>query len=94
MKLITIRDFRSRSRQIQNELPKYHEMVITSNGKPIAIMSAVTERDFERSLKAIRASRVASAVDDLQSASIMSGRNKLMPSDINKEIAASRKTRR
>ena len=94
MKLVTIRDFRSKSRQIQNDLPKYHEMVITSNGKPIAIMSAVTEADFEESLKAIRATRAASAISAIQTVSVRSGKNELSLKDINKEISSSRKKHR
>ena len=39
MRFITIRDLRSKSAQIQRELPKEKEMVLTSNGKPIAILS-------------------------------------------------------
>ena len=54
MKFITIRDLRSKSRQIQMDLPKFKEMILTSNGKPIAIMSVITEESLEDSLSAIR----------------------------------------
>ena len=47
MRFVTIRDFRSKSAQIQRELPKEREMVLTSNGKPIAILTATSADRIE-----------------------------------------------
>lgn len=94
MKFVTIRDLRSKSRQIQNDLPKYKEMILTSNGKPIAIMTMITEESLEDSLSAIRRSRAIRAVTGLQLQSAKSGRYMMPAREIEVEIGEARKARR
>ena len=43
MKFLSVRDLRGKSAQIWKELPDEREMVITSNGRPIAILAAINE---------------------------------------------------
>ena len=93
MKFVTIRDLRSKSRQIQNDLPKYKEMVLTSNGRPIAIMTAISEESMEDSLAAIRRARAISAVTGLQSQSVKSGKYMTRISEIEDEIREVRRRR-
>lgn len=93
MKFVTIRDLRSKSRQIQIDLPKYKEMVLTSNGKPIAIMASVSEDLLEESLDAIRRARATRAVTGLQLESIKSKRYLISSREIDKEIRDVRKRR-
>jgi antitoxin (DNA-binding transcriptional repressor) of toxin-antitoxin stability system len=91
MKFVTIRDFRSRSAQIQRELPMEKEMVLTSNGKPVAIISAVSESDLEETLNAIRRARVSLAVTLLQSGSLGKGKNYITKNEIDAEIKEARR---
>lgn len=93
MKFVTIRDLRSKSRQIQNDLPKYMEMVLTSNGKPIAIMTAISEESLEDSLAAIRRARAISAVTGLQLQGAKSGKYVMRAREIEDEIKEVRKQR-
>ena len=93
MKFVTIRDLRSKSRQIQNDLPKFKEMILTSNGKPIAIMMAISEESLEESLSAIRRSRAVSAVTELQIRSVKAGKHLMGLREINDEIGKARSTR-
>ena len=93
MKFVTIRDLRSRSRQIQRDLPKYKEMILTSNGKPIAIMAAISEGSLEESLAAIRRARAISAVTGLQIQSVKSGRYAMRYREIEDEIKEVRRRR-
>ena len=44
MKFLSVRDLRGKSAQIWKELPGEREMVVTSNGRPIAILAAITEK--------------------------------------------------
>ena len=94
MKFVTIRDLRSKSRQIQNDLPKYKEMILTSNGKPIAIMTMISEDSLEESLAAIRRARAVRAVTALQRQSIKSGKYMMPAGEIEDEIRRVRKARR
>lgn len=94
MRFITIRDLRSRSAEIQRELPKEKEMVLTSNGKPIAILTATSAERIEESLAMIRRLRAMEAVDLMQRRSVEAGTDRMSLKEINKEIAAARKERR
>jgi len=93
MKFVTIRDFRARSGQIQKDLPKFSELILTSNGKPIAIMAAVTEASLEESLSAIRRARAITAVTKLQLKSVKSGKYAMRSHEIAREIKAVRRLR-
>lgn len=93
MRFITIRDLRSKSSQIQRQLPKEKEMVLTSNGKPIAILSATSGDALEKSLSMARRIRAESAVASMQKLSMETGKNRLSLNEINAEIAAVRKRR-
>jgi len=94
MKFVTIRDFRSNSGKIQKELPEHKEMILTSNGKPIAILCAVSDRTLVKSLRTIRQAMAMSAVAAMQASSYEAGRDKMILEEINEEIAAVRKGRR
>lgn len=94
MRFITIRDFRSKSAQIQRQLPEEKEMVLTSNGKPIAILFATSGESLEESLAIIRRGRAMAAVSHMQTQSVKSGTGRMSLVEINKEIGAERKSRR
>ena len=93
MRFITIRDLRSKSSQIQRDLPKEKEMVLTSNGKPIAILAATSADKIEESLAMIRRVRAIMAVDYIQRRSVEVGTDRMSLEEINKEITTARKNR-
>jgi antitoxin (DNA-binding transcriptional repressor) of toxin-antitoxin stability system len=93
MKFITVRELRGRSGQVWNTLTREREVILTSNGKPIAILSAVSEETLEESLAALRRARAVAAVEKLQRQSVQAGTDKLSPAEISAEIQAVRKTR-
>ena len=93
MKFVTIRDLRSKSRQIQKDLPKYKEMILTSNGKPVAIMTMISEESLEDSLAAIRRARAIRAVTGLQLQSVKSGKYMMPANEIEDEIREVRSRR-
>jgi antitoxin (DNA-binding transcriptional repressor) of toxin-antitoxin stability system len=94
MKFITVRDLRGRSGQVWTKLAREREVILTSNGKPIAILSAVSEETLEESLAAVRRARAVAAVEKLQRQSIQAGTNALSSEEITAEIKAVRKARR
>lgn len=93
MRFVSVRDLRGKSAQIWRRLAQFKEMVITSNGKPIAIISATSEGSLEESLSAIRSARAMAAVESMQLKSIEAGMDNLGLDDINSEIRAERKAR-
>lgn len=94
MKFITIRDLRSRSSEIQRLLPVEREMVLTSNGRPVAIITAVDGSNLESELSSIRAARAIRAVNAVQGKSLRSGKSGMRIEEINKEISAARAERK
>ena len=68
-------------------------MVITSNGRPVAILAAVGESNLEQSLAAFRRARAVDAVASMQRQSVAQGTDKLTGAEVEAEIAAVRKAR-
>jgi antitoxin (DNA-binding transcriptional repressor) of toxin-antitoxin stability system len=93
MKFLTVRDLRGKSGQIWKELPKEREMVVTSNGRPIAILAAINDANLEESLSAFRQARAVDAVVSLQRRSIEQGTDRISMDEINAAIRAVRKKR-
>ncbi len=90
MRFLSVRDLRSRSAEVWRELPAEREMVITSNGRPVAILAAVDEANLEQALAAFRQARAAQAVAGLQRRSVAEGLDRLTADDIDAEVAAAR----
>jgi prevent-host-death family protein len=93
MKFVSVRDLRNKSGQLWKELPEEREMVITSNGRPIAILATISESNLEESLTAFRQVRTVEAVASLQRRSVEQGTDTISMDEINAEIKAVRKKR-
>ncbi len=94
MKFVSVRDFRSKSAEVWRKLRQEGELVITSNGKPIGIVSATDEDHLEQSLRLRRQARAMHAVKALQERSVEQGLDALTPQDVDAEIRATRRNRR
>ena len=94
MKFITVRDLRSRSAEVWRKLSEEQDLVITSNGRPIAIVSATDEDHFEQTLRERRQARALCAVKELQERSIERGLDRLGHKEIDAEVRDVRKGRR
>jgi antitoxin (DNA-binding transcriptional repressor) of toxin-antitoxin stability system len=93
MKFISVRDLRGKSADVWKDLPGEREMVITNNGRPVAILAAVSESNLEESLSAFRQARAVDAVANLQRRSVEQGTDKIAIEDINAEIRTVRQKR-
>ena len=94
MVFISVRDLRSRSSEIWKRIQKEKDLVVTSNGRPIAILTGVTSDSFEQSLNAIRRSRAIQATESMQLAAAKAGLDKLTGDEIGQEIRSVRQSRR
>jgi antitoxin (DNA-binding transcriptional repressor) of toxin-antitoxin stability system len=93
MKFVSIRDLRGKSAEVWKNLPGEGEMVITSNGRPIAILAAITESNLEENLRAFRQARAIDAVAGLQRRSVEQGTDRISLAEIDAEIKATRRNR-
>jgi antitoxin (DNA-binding transcriptional repressor) of toxin-antitoxin stability system len=94
MKFVTVRDFRMSSANIWKTLSQEQEMVITNNGKPIALLTPLSDRNLEETLSAVRRAKAINAVQLIQRESIKNGTDKITLEEINSEIKMSRKARK
>jgi len=93
MRFVSVRELRGKSAAIWKELAEEKDLVVTSNGKPIALLSATSEDTLEESLVAVRRARALAAVTAMQQASLKVGADRLSVKEIDAEIAAVRKGR-
>ena len=86
MKFITVRDLRTSPAKIWKELPEEQEMVITNNGKPIALLTPITDRNLEETLATIRRVKAINAVKLMQQKSMKNKNNEMTMIEIEGEI--------
>jgi antitoxin (DNA-binding transcriptional repressor) of toxin-antitoxin stability system len=93
MKFISVRDLRTSPAQVWKTLPEEKEMVITNNGRPIALLTPISDDNLEETIKAMRSARAANAIRSIQLHSVKTGKNKLTDEEIEHEIRQSREER-
>ena len=91
MRFVSVRELRGRSADVWRTLADEKDLVVTSNGKPIAVLSATSEEHLEESLHGVRRARAAVAA--IQQASRRAGTDSLSLDEINAEIQAVRRSR-
>ena len=94
MKFLSVRDLRGNSARVWRELPGEREMVVTSNGRPVALLASVDEGSVEQSLAAWRQVRATQAIAGIQRESANKGTDKLPMDEIDAEIRSVRQARR
>ena len=93
MRFVSVRELRGRSAAVWKTLAAEKELVVTSNGRPIALLSETSEERLEESLNALRRARAELAAASMQRASLAAGTDRLTLDEINSEIAAVREAR-
>ncbi len=93
MKFLSVRDLKTKSSQVWKDLPDQKDMVITSNGRPIAILSSINENNLEQVLSSFRQARAIEAVTSIQYESVRKGTDKITLEEINNEIKTVRSKR-
>ncbi|MBW1785917.1 MAG: type II toxin-antitoxin system Phd/YefM family antitoxin [Deltaproteobacteria bacterium] len=94
MKFLSVRDLKTKSSQVWKDLPEQKEMVVTSNGRPIALLSTINENNLEQVLTAFRRARAANALASIQYDSIQKGTDMISMDEINSEIGVIRSKRK
>jgi antitoxin (DNA-binding transcriptional repressor) of toxin-antitoxin stability system len=92
MRFVSVRDLRTSSANIWKTLPQEQEMVITNKGKPVALLTPLSDRTLEDTLSAVRRAKAVNAVKKMQEISSVLGNDKMTLEEINAIIADVRKT--
>lgn len=93
MEFVTIRDLRLKPAEVWEKLRRQREVVLTSNGRPVAVIAGVNEDDVEETVSALRRARAQAAVTRMRRASAESEASRLTPAEIETEITEARKGR-
>jgi antitoxin (DNA-binding transcriptional repressor) of toxin-antitoxin stability system len=94
MKFLSVRDLKTKSSQIWQDLPEQKEMIVTNNGRPIALLSSINEDNLEEVLTAFRHARAMNAATSIQFQSVEAGTDRISLDEINAEIKAARANRK
>jgi antitoxin (DNA-binding transcriptional repressor) of toxin-antitoxin stability system len=90
MRFVSVRELSTKPKEVWGKI-KHDEVIITLNGKPIAILSGVSEASLEYEILAIRRGRALLALEDMQRAAAARGLSRWTDEQIKAEIKAVRK---
>lgn len=91
MKFVSVRELRLRPGEVWKLAGKEKDLVLTSNGRPIAILTGVDEETFEKELETIRRARALTALEEVQRESVDEGFDRMPDKEIEAEIRAVRR---
>ncbi len=93
MKTVTIRDLRTRPRQVRDALKREREAVLTANGRPVAVLVPVDVGTVDQTLETLRRARALEALRAIRRESRERGLQRLATKDIDLVIARVRRGR-
>lgn len=93
MKFLSTRDLRNRPGFVR-ELAQKEDLVLTANGKPIALLLGVEEDDLEETARAVRQARAQRALSRMRRQAAKRNLEKMSPAAIEAQIRAVRSKRK
>ncbi|MFW6253014.1 MAG: type II toxin-antitoxin system Phd/YefM family antitoxin [bacterium] len=93
MKFITVRDIRTSPAEVWKQLPEEQEMVITNNGKPIALLTPLSGENLEETLSSVRRARASNAIRQMRRVAMEQGLDQLTDEDVQAQIDEARRER-
>ena len=94
MNFISVREFRINPGKIWEQLKNDKDIIITSNGKPIAILNPIYNDDIESTMEILQRLRTIKAVEDLQAEAVIKGLDKMSNKEIEEIIKKVRQERK
>ena len=94
MSTISISDLKKKPAKQWLKSAAKDDLVITSKGQPVAVLMRIAAASVESTRVLVRSVRALQAQTALQQAAVASGASELSMSDIDAEIAATRRARR
>jgi len=93
MRYVTVRELNTKPKEVWDKV-READVVVTSNGKPIAILTGANEATLEDQLRALRRTRALMAMEEMQREAAGKGLDRWTDKRIESEIRAVRKLRR
>lgn len=91
MKTVTIRDLRTRPKQVRDSLRGEREAVLTANGRPVAVLIPVDAGSVDATLETLRRAQALEALGAIQRHSRERGLSGMSMPDIDRVIAKARR---
>ncbi|MEE4359564.1 MAG: type II toxin-antitoxin system Phd/YefM family antitoxin [Desulfococcaceae bacterium] len=91
MKFMSTKDLGVSPENIWQTAKQKQDIIITADGRPIAILTGVDENTFEQELEAIKRARALRALDMIHKESVQKGTYSISEEDIQAEIDSVRK---
>ena len=93
MKFMSAREFRVNAGRMRSDLCRDEEVVLTANGRPFAIVSAVRSESFDKELRAIRGARARVALERVRESAVRSGTAEMPMAEVDAIIADARRAK-
>ena len=93
MRFVTAKEFRDRSSALWRELATEGQVVVTLNGRPVAVVTSTDERSLGATLSDMERAKALRAMRELQQQSARSGKSNTTQAVIDREIASTRRER-
>lgn len=91
MHFLTVRDLRINTARVWKDLADVNELIVTLNGRPVALLTGITEDTLEDTLASVRESRAVVAIRRLRRHAASRKLDNLTPRDIEREIKSVRR---
>ena len=92
MKFVPVRDFRIRPGEVWRKLAREDNLVVTSNGRPKALLIGVDEDTLDESITLLRRAKALRALERVHRTAVSAGLSRLTAREIDEEIAAARRS--
>lgn len=92
MKFLSTRDLRNRPGYVR-ELMQDDKLVLTSNGKPVALLIGIDEGELDDTIRAVERAQAQLALSRMRREAAARGIDRLSPKEIDAEIRAVRSAR-
>jgi antitoxin (DNA-binding transcriptional repressor) of toxin-antitoxin stability system len=94
MGFVSIRDMRTRPGEVWQQLAEEGDLIVTSSGRPFALMISAEGEDIEQLLMALRRAKAQLAVSRMRSQAAAMGMDRLSTEEIDAEIQQARRERK
>ena len=94
MEFMTVRELSKSPKDTLTRLSKDGKAVLTSNGKPQALIFKIDGESFERTLSLLQKLEFMQNLDEMRFTSMRNGNADMSLDEINAEIASARKERK
>jgi antitoxin (DNA-binding transcriptional repressor) of toxin-antitoxin stability system len=94
MGFISIRDMRTRPGEVWQQLAEEGDLIVTSSGRPFALMISAEGEDIEQLLVALRRAKAQLAVTRMRAQAAEKGLDRLSAEEIDDEIKQARHERK